>query len=257
MTEPLVLRTDDQGMAFLTLNHPQKRNALSVELMQQLKNHLDDIRDDRSIRVVVLRANGPVFSSGHNLKECHGQTPEAYTRVFVLCSEMMETVRLLPQPVIAEVAGLATAAGCQLVATCDLAIASSEASFATPGVKIGLFCTTPGVAVARAVQPKKALEMLLTGQPITAEAAQREGLINRVVPPEDLQRETIALARQIAQASTQTVAIGKRAFYEQLQMNRPEAYAYASKVMVENLLEHDAQEGIEAFLQKREPVWDN
>jgi len=257
MSDPLVLRHDDENVAFLTLNHPQRRNALSVELMQQLKRQLDDVRDDGSIRVVVLRANGPVFSSGHNLKECYGQDAASYSQIFSLCTELMEAVRLLPQPVIAEVAGLATAAGCQLVATCDLVVASEDAQFATPGVKIGLFCTTPGVAVARAIQPKKALEMLLTGTAVSAETAQREGLVNRVVPADELERETVALAQQVARASAKTVAIGKRAFYEQLQMTRPEAYAYASDVMVENLQEHDAQEGIEAFLQKRAPVWEN
>ena len=245
------------GVAVLTLNNPAKRNALSSPVLEALKSHLDRIKDDPAVRVVVLRSAGPVFSSGHDLNEMVDGNQEAYTAIFAACTEVMEAIRLLPKPVIAQVQGLATAAGCQLVATCDLAVASETASFATPGVQIGLFCTTPGVAVARAVMPKKAMEMLLTGAPIPAQEALEYGLISRVVPPDELEEQVMALARQIAAASSQTLAIGKPAFYQQLEMDRPAAYGFAERVMVENLLIEDAQEGIAAFLEDREPKWAN
>ena len=180
---------------------------------------------------------------------------EGNTVVFALCTEVMEAVRLLPQPVIAQVEGLATAAGCQLVASCDMAVASEDATFATPGVQIGLFCTTPGVALVRAVSPKKAMEMLLTGTPITAQDALSHGLVSRVVPADRLEEETMELARQVASASTYAVGLGKRAFYQQLEMDRPDAYELAQRVMVENLRADDAKEGIDAFLTKRAPTW--
>ena len=245
------------GVAVLTLNNPAKRNALSSPVLEALKSHLDRIKEDPAVRVVVLRSAGPVFSSGHDLNEMVDGNQEAYTAIFAACTEVMEAIRLLPKPVIAQVQGLATAAGCQLVATCDLAVASETASFATPGVQIGLFCTTPGVAVARAVMPKKAMEMLLTGTPIPAQEALEYGLISRVVPPDELEEQVMALARQIAAASSQTLAIGKPAFYQQLEMDRPAAYGFAERVMVENLLIEDAQEGIAAFLEDREPKWAN
>ena len=245
------------GVAVLTLNNPAKRNALSSPVLEALKSHLDRIKEDPAVRVVVLRSAGPVFSSGHDLNEMVDGNQEVYTAIFAACTEVMEAIRLLPKPVIAQVQGLATAAGCQLVATCDLAVASETASFATPGVQIGLFCTTPGVAVARAVMPKKAMEMLLTGAPIPAQEALEYGLISRVVPPYELEEQVMALARQIASASAQTLAIGKPAFYQQLEMDRPAAYGFAERVMVENLLIDDAQEGIAAFLEDREPKWAN
>jgi enoyl-CoA hydratase/carnithine racemase len=257
MDKPLVLCEISDGIAFLTLNHPERRNALSRAMLTALKEHLGRVAADRSVRVVVLRAAGPVFSAGHDLRELVGGTEQDYAGLFALCTEVMEAVRTLPQPVIAQVQGLATAAGCQLAATCDLVVASENASFATPGVKIGLFCTTPAVALCRAVGPKQAMEMLLTGAPITAQEAQRAGLVNRVVPADRLADETLKLARQILAASAATVALGKRAFYEQLPLDRPAAYRVAERVMVENALAPDAQEGMHAFLEKRPPRWHN
>ena len=243
------------GVAVLTLNNPEKRNALSTEVLSRLKELLGSIEADREVRVVVLRAGRPVFSSGHDLRELLSNDDEGNTVVFALCTEVMEAVRLLPQPVIAQVEGLATAAGCQLVASCDMAVASEDATFATPGVQIGLFCTTPGVALVRAVSPKKAMEMLLTGTPITAQDALAHGLVSRVVPADRLEEETMRLARQVASASTYAVGLGKRAFYRQLEMDRPAAYELAQRVMVENLRADDAKEGIDAFLTKRAPTW--
>ncbi len=252
-----VLQEVADGIATLTLNNPKKRNALSVSMMTALSERLAEIAIDRSVRVVILRADGPVFSSGHDLTELRGKNESEYEEVFRCCADLMETVRKLPQPVIAQVDGLATAAGCQLVATCDLVVCSQGARFATPGVKIGLFCTSPGVALARAVSQKKAMEMLLTGTPLSAEEAEAAGLVNRIVPSEELQEATLQLAKQIAEASSQTVSIGKEAFYRQVQMDRRKAYDYASEVMVKNLLTDDAAEGIGAFLDKRDPKWKN
>jgi enoyl-CoA hydratase/carnithine racemase len=243
------------GIAVVTLDHPEKRNALSRALLEQLARALDFIAADDTLRAVVVRANGPVFSSGHDLREIAGGDARANTALFALCTDVMEALRKLPQPVIAEVHALATAAGCQLVASCDLVVASEAASFATPGVKIGLFCTTPGVAVARTVGTKKAMEMLLTGRALSAREAEAAGLVNRVVAPERLHEETMALAREIIRASSATLALGKRAFYEQLPLDRPAAYALAQKVMVENAEHPDAREGMSAFLQKRAPKW--
>src|SRR5581483_8266442 len=216
MDKPLVLREVVDHVAILILNHPEKRNALSRAMLTALGRELTRIASDEEVRVVVLRAGGTVFSAGHDLRELTNGTEEDYAALFTLCSEVMETIRKLPQPVIAQVHGIATAAGCQLVASCDLAVASEDSTFATPGVKIGLFCTTPAVALARAVTPKKAKEMLLTGTPISAVEAERVGLVNRVVPAGRLAEETMGLARQIASASAYTVALGKGAFYEQL-----------------------------------------
>jgi enoyl-CoA hydratase/carnithine racemase len=257
MDKPLVLFTAADGIATLTLNHPEKRNALSRAMLAGLKEQLQRCADDRSVRVVVLRAEGAVFSSGHDLRELVGGKEEDYAALFALCTEVMELIRTLPKPVIAQVQGVATAAGCQLAATCDLVVAAENATFATPGVKIGLFCTTPAVALVRAVPAKKAMEMLLTGQPIGAREAERVGLVNRVVPPERLADETQQLARQILSASGATVAVGKCAFYRQLPLDYPEAYAVAQDVMVSNALAPDAQEGMRAFLEKRPPRWES
>ena len=254
--EPVLYELTD-GIAVLTLNNPRKRNALSNAVLVALKSHLERIKGDPAVRVVVLRSKGPVFSSGHDLNEMVDGDEESYTGIFADCTDVMESIRLLPKPVIAQVQGLATAAGCQLVATCDLAVASETASFATPGVQIGLFCTTPGVAVSRTVMPKKAMEMLLTGTPLSAQEALEFGLVNRVVPPEELEQSVMELARRISSASSQTLAMGKPAFYQQLDMDRPAAYGFAQRVMVENLMAEDAQEGISAFLEKRQPKWAN
>jgi enoyl-CoA hydratase/carnithine racemase len=255
MDTTLVLCEVADGVALLTLNHPEKRNALSRAMLESLRDHLARIGANPEVRVVILRAAGPVFSSGHDLRELVGGTWEDYDALFALCTEVMEAIRRLPQPVIAQVQGLATAAGCQLAASCDLVVAAEEAAFATPGVKIGLFCTTPAVALCRAVTAKKALEMLLTGAPISAREAERAGMVNRVVPADRLADETLKLARQVAAASRSVVALGKRAFYEQLPLDRPAAYDLAQKVMVENALAPEAREGIGAFLEKRAPRW--
>ena len=255
MPENFALYEVRNGIAFLTLNNPRRRNALSLAMMDELLGHLESAENDDGVRVVVIRAEGPVFSSGHDLRELAEGDVEEQTILFARCTELMEAVRLLPKPVIAQAQGLATAAGCQLVATCDLAVASEDAGFATPGVDIGLFCTTPAVAVGRAAPLKKTMEMLLTGQPISASDALAAGLVNRVVPTDRLEEETMALAERVASAPTSTVAIGKSAFYRQMAMDRPEAYELAQRVMVENLQTADAKEGIGAFLEKRKPRW--
>ncbi|CAI8023133.1 Enoyl-CoA hydratase domain-containing protein 3, mitochondrial [Geodia barretti] len=257
MAEPLVIYEVVDNVAILRLNNPTRRHALSSEVLAALKDRLGSIMEDSTIKVVVLRSEGPVFSSGHDLRELVGSDEESYTHIFAECTEVMEAIRLLPQPVIAQVQGLATAAGCQLVATCDLAVASEDAGFCTPGVQIGLFCSTPAVALSRAVNPKQAMEMLLTGIPISAKTAMDWGLVNRVVPEGQLEDSVMQLARHIAKASAYTLAIGKQAFYRQLQVDRPAAYDMAQRTMVENLLAYDAQEGITAFLEKREPEWAN
>ncbi len=257
MSEALVLVDLDDHIATLTLNNPDRRHALSSEVLAALKELLGQIAANPDVKVVVLKSEGPVFSSGHDLREMVGYDEETYTAIFADCTLVMEAIRLLPQPVIAQVQGLATAAGCQLVATCDLAVASEDAGFCTPGVQIGLFCSTPAVALSRAVSAKHAMEMLLTGTPISAKTAQEWGLVNRVVPAHELDSTVGQLARHIARASSYTLAVGKEAFYQQLQVDRPQAYAIAQQTMVSNLLAHDAQEGITAFLEKREPHWQN
>jgi enoyl-CoA hydratase/carnithine racemase len=257
MTQPLVKVAVDNHVAILTLNHPEKRNALSRALLMQLRDQLGRLPKLHDVRVVILAAEGPVFSSGHDLRELADCSADDATSLFALCTEVMLAIRESPLPVIAQVQGLATAAGCQLAATCDLIVAAEEAAFATPGVKIGLFCTTPGVAVVRAVPIKKALEMLLTGEAISAREAERIGLVNRVVPREKLAAEALQLARQIAASSRATVALGKRAFYEQLHLPCPAAYESAQPVMVANSQMRDAQEGIHAFLEKRPPRWED
>jgi enoyl-CoA hydratase/carnithine racemase len=243
-------------IASLTMNRPERRNALSVEHMAELVAAFRAIGQDREVAVAVLKGSGTVFCSGHDLGEMVGGTPEALRREFELCTTLMETIQAIPQPVIAQVQGVATAAGCQIVATCDLAVAADDARFATPGVKIGLFCSTPMVALSRAVGRKRALEMLLTGDWVSADEAVRNGLINRAVPAADLERETLALAEKIAQASRYVVGIGKQAFYRQIDLPQDQAYAYATNVMALNALAHDAQEGMCAFLEKRQPTWE-
>src|ERR1022692_4874389 len=239
----------------VTLNRPQRRNALSLELMLELIRCLDEIGRDREIRAVILAAAGKVFCSGHDLGEMTGRDINEYRRIFDVCTELMTKLQSIPQPVIAEVQGIATAAGCQLVATCDLAVAAEEAGFATPGVKIGLFCTTPSVALTRAIGRKRALQMLLTGEMVDARTAADWGLINRVVPAAELPAATRELATKIDAASLLVVAIGKQAFYTQIDLDQPKAYAYAKEVMSMNALAADAQEGIGAFLGKRTPCW--
>lgn len=246
----------DGPVAVVTLNRPQRRNALSLGLMRELLARLDEIAGrPREIRAVVLAAAGEVFSSGHDLREMTGRTEEEYRELFAVCSELMQRVQSIPQPVIAAVQGLATAAGCQLVCSCDLAVASERAGFATPGVKIGLFCSTPMVALTRAVGRKRAMEMLLTGRVVDAATAAEWGIVNRVVAHEAVMTEAMALAGQVAAASAMTVAVGKEAFYRQIDLAQAAAYAYASEVMTQNAGAADAQEGISAFLEKRPACW--
>jgi enoyl-CoA hydratase/carnithine racemase len=247
--------SSDAQIGIITLNRPARRNALSLELMQEMIRCLEDIGNRREIGAVILAAEGKVFSSGHDLSEMVGRGLEEYRRVFDVCSELMLKIQSIRQPVIAEVQGPATAAGCQLVATCDLAIAADDAWFATPGVKIGLFCTTPMVALSRAVGRKRALQMLLTGSPVSARTAVEWGLINGTLPTADLRAETRKLAEQIAAASHQVVALGKQAYYAQIDLDQRTAYSYAKEVMSMNALAGDAQEGICAFLEKRPPQW--
>ena len=255
--ENLVLREDGaDGVTIITLNRPQARNALSVGLMTSLQAALDAIAKDNSVKVVVIAGAGPGFCAGHDLKEIRSDpSRQTYEALFTQCSRLMITITRLPKPVIAKVHGIATAAGCQLVSTCDLAIASSAARFATPGVKIGLFCSTPMVALSRVTGRKAAMEMLLTGDMVDAETARQNGLINRVVTPDDLDETVAGLAGQIANKSPVSLAIGKEAFYRQLEMPLDDAYAYTAQVMTENMLKRDAEEGIDAFLEKRKPVW--
>jgi enoyl-CoA hydratase/carnithine racemase len=242
-------------IAVVTLNRPARRNALSLELMRELLDCLGRIGEDRQLRAVILAAAGKVYSSGHDLAELVGRDINEYRRIFDVCAELMTKVQSIPQPVIAEVQGVATAAGCQLVATCDLAVAAEDAWFATPGVRIGLFCTTPMVALSRAVGRKRALQMLLTGDRVDARTAAEWGLINSVVPAEELRREARELASRIAAASPVTLAIGKQAFYSQIDLDQPKAYAYAKEIMSMNSMAADAQEGISAFLGKRAACW--
>jgi enoyl-CoA hydratase/carnithine racemase len=250
----LLTNTDGQ-IGIVTLNRPERRNALSLGLMTELISALDELAAEKSIRVIILAASGKVFSSGHDLRELVGRTVNDYRRLFDVCTELMTKIQSIAQPVIAQVQGVATAAGCQLVATCDLAIASDQAAFATPGVKIGLFCTTPMVALSRAVGRKRALEMLLTGKLVDAATAVEWGLVNRAVPAVELESATRELACQIAQASSFTVGLGKQAYYAQIDLDQPKAYAYAKEVMTLNSLAHDAQEGMSAFLEKRVACW--
>ena len=257
MTDNTILQTHNEGIAVLTLNNPDRRNVMSLEVLKALQTALNSISQDRDIRVVIIKSLGPVFSSGHDLRQLINASIESQELLFSVCTRVMTSIRNLPQPVIAQVQGLATAAGCQLVATCDLAIASADASFATPGVQIGLFCTTPGVAVSRAIGAKRSMEMLLTGQPISADYAAEIGLINRVVSPDDLEQSVLNLARQIGGASSSTVVLGKQVFYKQVELGTSDAYQLAEETMVRNLQDEDAREGISAFLEKRDPKWNN
>jgi enoyl-CoA hydratase/carnithine racemase len=253
--DPL-LRADLNGICTLTLNRPAQRNALSIALMEALNEALDRIKADAAIRVVVITGAGTCFCSGHDLKELRGDPSRAHVeKTFALCSAVMQKIIALPQPVIAAVHGIATAAGCQLVATCDLAVAAEEAHFATPGVNIGLFCSTPMVALSRAIPRKQAMEMLLTGEMIDAQTALRIGLVNRLAPTPQVMEEAIDLAVEIIAKSPLTLKIGKEAFYRQAELGLGDAYDYASQVMVENMMALDAQEGIDAFLAKRKPEW--
>ena len=258
----ILLREDIAGIAVLTLNRPQARNSLSEATLEALGDALTAIAHEPEVRAVVVAANGPAFSAGHDLKELNQHRSDAdrgrayFKHIMGLCSTVMQQIVMLPQPVIAAVQGTATAAGCQLVASCDLAVASRAAKFATPGVNIGLFCSTPMVALSRNVPRKHAMEMLLTGELISAEDAARIGLLNRVVAPGSEREEALKLARTIAAKSALTLKIGKEAFYRQLEMPLAHAYDYASGVMVENMLARDAEEGISAFIEKRDPKWE-
>ncbi len=243
------------GIARITLNRPERRNALSLAMMRQLISCVRRLGAEDGVRVLILAAKGPVFSSGHDLNELVGRSIGEYRELFDTCVELMTTIEQISQPAIAEVDGLATAAGCQLVATCDLVVASDTARFATPGVRIGLFCSTPMVALSRAIGRKRALEMLLTGTEIDAETALEWGLINRVVKPDVLCQESLAMAVRIAEASSLTIGIGKQAFYAQIDLDEKQAYRHTKEIMSLNAMAPDAQEGIEAFLGKRKPSW--
>jgi enoyl-CoA hydratase/carnithine racemase len=261
--EAILLREDAGKIAILTLNRVAARNSLSEALLTALSESFAAIAKDRNIRAVVLAANGPAFCAGHDLKELTSRRSDAdggrayFQHIMTTCSAMMQSIVALPQPVIAAVQGVATAAGCQLVATCDLAVASSQAKFATPGVDIGLFCSTPMVALSRNVTRKQAMHMLLTGEPISAEEGQRAGLVNRVTEHGRERAEALALAERIAAKSSHVVKIGKKAFYQQAEMSLAEAYSYAAQVMTENMMARDANEGICAFLEKRAPSWED
>jgi enoyl-CoA hydratase/carnithine racemase len=258
---PVLLREDAGGIAILTLDRPATRNSLSEAMLAALTAAFADIAADTRIRAVVLAANGPAFSAGHDLKEFTARRSDpdggrAYTRrIMAACSAMMQAIVTLPQPVIAAVEGVATAAGCQLVASCDLAVAAQDSRFQTPGVHIGLFCSTPMVALSRNVARKHAMEMLLTGDLISADDAQRMGLINRIAAPGKAYDEATTMARKIASKSSAIIKIGKEAFYRQVEMDLADAYAYAAEVMTENMMARDAEEGIGAFIEKREPRW--
>lgn len=254
--EPILLRTDQNGVATLTLNRPKQFNALSQAMLSALQTELDAIAADESIRVVVIASTGKAFCAGHDLKEMRSHTEQEFHQtLFNQCSRMMMTINRMPQPVIARVHGLATAAGCQLVAACDLAVAADTATFATSGIRVGLFCSTPSVAVSRNLGRKKAMEILLTGDFIDAHTAEREGLINYAVPAEQLDATLQRLTDAIVAKSSYAVASGKRMFYKQLEMDMADAYDYAAEVMACDMMAADAGEGIDAFVQKRQPVW--
>ena len=258
---PVLVRERDGDIAVLVLNRPQQRNSLSEALLNALAAALTDIAADKSVRAVVMAANGVAFCAGHDMKELTARRSDAdggrayFKHIMTTCSAMMQQIVALPQPVIAAVQGVASAAGCQLVASCDLAIASSAAKFATPGVDIGLFCSTPMVALSRNVPRKQAMEMLLTGEPISAARARELGLVNRVVTAGTERDAAVALAQKVALKSAYTVKLGKEAFYRQAEMSLAEAYRYAAEVMTENMMARDAEEGIGAFIEKREPKW--
>jgi enoyl-CoA hydratase/carnithine racemase len=258
---PPILPSRADGILTITLNRPEARNALSESLMHALQLTLDEAAEDRNVKAIILAANGTVFSSGHDLKEMTGHRNDAdrglayYRALFAQCTHLMLSIVRHPKPVIAQVQGVATAAGCQLVASCDLAVASENARFATPGVNIGLFCSTPMVALSRNVARKQAMEMLITGEAVSAEEARRLGLVNRVVAPGALESETMGLARLVAAKPIATIRVGKEAYYHQLELGLSAAYDYVGEVMVQNMLHAEAIEGIGAFLDKRLPKW--
>ena len=258
---PILLQENVGSIRLLTLNRPAARNSLSEGLIAELHGALKEIHDDNSVRAVVIAANGPAFSAGHDMKELTARRSDPdrgrayFGQIMNACSAMMQAVVLLPKPVVAAVQGIATAAGCQLVASCDLAVASEAAGFATPGVDIGLFCSTPMVALSRNIPRKQAMEMLLTGEPISAETAKSIGLVNQVVTAGTERDAAIALAQKVALKSAYTVKLGKEAFYRQAEMNLADAYRYTAEVMTENMMARDAEEGIGAFIEKREPKW--
>jgi enoyl-CoA hydratase/carnithine racemase len=254
---PFLLRDDTLGIATLTLNRPQSRNGLSLGMLQALKAALTEIAADADVRVVIIAGAGPAFCAGHDLKELRGKNydPAYVDALFALCAEVMQAIVRLPKPVIARVHGVATAAGAQLVASADIAFAADDARFATPGVNIGLFCSTPMVALSRNVAPKHAMQMLLSGDLIDAETALRFGLVNELAPANDLEERTFDFALKLASKSPLTLAIGKEAFYRQAELPLTTAYAFAGDVMAKNLQAQDAQEGIGAFLEKRKPIW--
>ena len=262
-SEPVLLRENTGPIAVLTLNRAAARNSLSEALIIALSDAFTAIAAEKAIRAVVVTANGPAFCAGHDLKELSSRRSDAdggrayFAHIMTTCSAMMQQIVRLPQPVIAAVPGVATAAGCQLVASCDLAIASNAAKFATPGVDIGLFCSTPMVALSRNITRKAALEMLLTGEMVSAEEAARMGLVNHVVAPGAEREEAIKLARKIASKSSHVLKIGKEAFYRQLELPLADAYRYASQVMTENMMARDAEEGLCAFIEKRAPKWED
>lgn len=254
--QSILLREDSDGITTLILNRPAQYNALSGELLTELQSALDDINQDDSVRVVIIAANGKAFCPGHDLKEMRASEERAvHQALFDKCSKMMLTINRLQQPVIARVNGIATAAGCQLVANCDLAVASEDARFAVSGINVGLFCSTPAVPLSRNMGRKQALHMLLTGDFISAQTAQQYGLVNEVVPATELEQATITLAQKISAKSAHAIRLGKEMFYQQLPMDLSDAYAYASERMTCNMDSHDAREGIDAFIQKRKPEW--
>ncbi len=254
--EPILLRQDRNGLVTLTLNRPQQYNTLSEAMLLALQTELDRIAADPALRVVVIAANGKAFCAGHDLKEMRANpNQDYYTALFNRCSQVMLLLTRLPQPVIARVHGLATAAGCQLVAACDLAVAADTARFATSGINVGLFCATPGVALSRNLSRKQAFEMLLTGEFIDAHTAQQRGLVNRVVPAAELDAAVQTLAESILAKSAVAVSMGKQVFYQQLEMGLEAAYRHAGEVMACNMMAEDAAEGLDAFIQKRPPVW--
>jgi len=255
----LILFEKKDHIGWITLNSPKQRNALSLDLMNEMQNQLNIIAKDKDIKVVVIKGNGPAFCTGHNMKELVGKGYDIshFRKIFSVCSDMMQNLHKMPQPIIAQVHGIAMAAGCQLVAACDLAIADSETLFSTPGVKIGLFCSTPMVPLSRVIGRRRALEMLLTGRFISAQEAEKFGLINKVVPPNKLAEMTEKWAKDIAKFSRYTLELGKKAFYNQINMDEKSAYNYAKEVIAQNCLDEDAQEGMKAFLEKRKPKWKN
>ncbi len=254
--EPYILRDDNQGITTITLNRPQQYNVLSLDMLNAFSCLLTDIAQDDSVRVVILAANGKAFCSGHNLKQMQDNPDYDYQHhLFTTCSGVMQQIRQLPQPVIAKVQGIATAAGCQLVATCDLAIAADTAMFATSGIRVGLFCSTPAVAISRSLPTKKAFELLVTGEFMPADEAANLGFINKVVPQDELDNATNTMAQHIVAKSPLAINIGKRMFYQQLNMPIDDAYTFASQTMAENMMADDAKEGIDAFINKRQPTW--